>query len=296
MTKTSIHPSRSVLTRRQNTLKGPVEYSGIGIHTGRQVKLRFCPAKEGTGILFQRTDLPSRPIIPAGLEYVRDTNRSTTIGLTDVFVHTVEHVLAAIRAYNIDNLLIEVSDAEPPIANGSSDVFVDMIESAGVVEQSHTLPIVKLEKPIYWSQGDSVLIALPDESYRISYTLSYPKVEVLRAQYQSFEITPERFKTDIAACRTFSPYEELSTLLDKGLIKGASLSNAVLIHREAVFSKGGLFFPDEMVRHKILDLIGDLSLIGFNFQAHIIGIKTGHKANYEFAKKILNHITMEKTE
>lgn len=257
--------------------------------------MRFVPAKEGTGIVFQRTDLPSKPIIPATVEYVRDTARSTTIGVSQVLIHTVEHVLAAIKAFDIDNLCIEVSDIEPPVGNGSSDVFVTMIEQSGIQEQLQTVPILKLSKPIYYSEKDIHLVALPDEGFRISYTLQYPESSVLRAQYHSLLVNSESFKSQLAPCRTFSRYEEIAALMDRGLIKGGSLANAVIIKDDVVFSKDGLFFPDEMVRHKVLDLVGDLSLIGLSFHAHIIAIRSGHASNFELAKKLLNHFLMEKS-
>lgn len=281
--------------RLQNTLKNSVSYSGIGIHTGAEVSLRFCPAKPGTGIVFRRIDLPNRPVIPATLEYVCDTSRSTTLGIADVRIHTVEHVLAALKAYNIDNIEIEISSIEPPVGNGSSDIFVEMIEDAGVEQNEMTAPVIKLQKPVYWSEGDIHIVAIPYDGYRISYTLKYPESKVLNSQYQSFEINKENFKKEIAPCRTFSHYEEISMLIDRGLIKGGSLDNAVIIKEDAVFSKEGLFFPDEMVRHKILDIIGDLTLIGFDFLAHIISIRSGHKTNFAFAKKILKTINMEST-
>jgi UDP-3-O-[3-hydroxymyristoyl] N-acetylglucosamine deacetylase len=134
---------------------------------------------------------------------------------------------------------------------------------------------------------------LPYDGYRISYTLSYPETPLLRAHYCSVLVTSETFKNEIAPCRTFSLYKEVSALMDRGLIKGGSLDNAVIIQDEAILSKGGLFFPDEMARHKVLDLIGDLSLVGFNFHAHIIAIRSGHASNFAFAKRLLNHITME---
>ncbi len=279
--------------RKQRTIKCPVSFSGIGIHKGKQVSLRFVPAPEGTGIVFRRTDLASKPVIPATVEYVRDTSRSTTLGIGDVYLHTVEHVLAAVRAYDIDNLLIEVSDDEPPVGNGSSDVFVNMIEESGIVEQQQTLPIVKLKTPIYWSQDEIHLVALPYDGFKVSYTLQYPDFTVLRSQYHSVVVNSENFKREIAPCRTFSLYEEVAFLMDRGLIKGGSLSNAVIIKDDVVFSKEGLYFPDEMVRHKILDVIGDLTLVGFYFWAHIIAIRSGHASNFEFSKKLLNHITME---
>lgn len=293
----SFNSNLQTTQRQQRTLQKPVSFSGIGIHTGHQVKMRFCPAPEGSGICFKRVDLPNQPVIPATLEYVCDTSlRSTTLGLNDIRIHTVEHVLAALRAYQIDNLVIELSDIEPPVGNGSSDVFVEMIQNAGIADQNQTLPIVKIQKPIYWSEKDIHLVALPYDGYKISYTLSYPNSKFIGSQYFSAEITSEIFTREIAPCRTFSLYEELSYLIDKGLVKGGSLDNAVIIKEDAVLSKGGLFFKDEMVRHKVLDMVGDFFLVGFEFKAHILAIKSGHASNHAFAKHLFNDITREMTQ
>lgn len=286
----------SLKTRKQKTLAGTVSFSGIGIHTGKVVSLKFCPAEPGTGIVFRRTDLPGRPLIPATLEYVCDTSRSTTIGIADVRIHTVEHVLAAVQAYGIDNLIIEISSIEPPIGNGSSDVFVSMIEEAGIQEQTAFIPIIGLKSPVYWTEGDIHILAHPYEEYRISYTLHYPESKVLNCQYFSTLVESNIFKREIAPCRTFSRYEEVSNLMDRGLIKGGSLDNSVIIKDEAIFSKEGLFFPDEMVRHKVLDMIGDLALIGFHFHAHVIAIRSGHRSNIEFSKKLYKTLTTETAE
>lgn len=277
----------SVLQRKERTLKAPVSFSGIGIHTGKNVSMRFCPAEAGTGICFKRTDLKGSPIIPARVEYVTETSRSTKIGIENVTVQTVEHVLAALAAYEVDNLIVEVDNIEPPIGNGSSDVFVEMIEEAGVLDLNKKLHVMKIVEPVYHTEGDIQLVAIPSDDFRVSYTLSYPNPPLLRAQFYSLPITAVNFKKEIAPCRTFSLYSEISYLIDKGLIQGGSLDNAVVIHDEAVYSKGGLFFPDEMVRHKILDLVGDLSLVGFPFCAHIIAIRSGHASNVALAKKIL---------
>lgn len=289
----TVNPALETIVRKQRTLKDSSSFSGIGIHTGMEVGLRFCPAKEGSGIFFKRIDLPGQPIIPATVEYVQDTARSTTIGIKEVRIHTVEHVLSAIKAYQIDNLCIEITSIEPPVGNGSSDVFVEMIEKVGIRDQEHTLPIVKIQQPVHWSEGDIHLVALPYDGYRISYTLSYPNSPFLSGQYHSVLLSEESFKREIAPCRTFSLYKEISTLMDRGLIKGGSLDNAVVIKEDGILSKGGLFFPNEMARHKILDLIGDLSLIGFDFHAHIIAIKSGHPSNFAFARCLLKHITTE---
>ena len=278
-------------TLKARTLKQPATFSGIGIHTGELVTMKFCPASEGTGIVFRRVDLPGQPTVPATVEYVCDTARSTTLGVGPMRIHTVEHVLAALSAYQIHNLYIELNNIEPPVGNGSSDVFVQMIEEAGIREQEGVFPIANLEAPVALSEGDIHLVALPSDHFRISYTLSYPEKPTLKAQYRSFALTSDTFKKEIAPCRTFSLYKEVAYLMDRGLIKGGSLDNAVVIDGDVVFSKGGLFFEDEMVRHKILDMVGDLSLVGFPFHAHIIAIRSGHATNCALAKKLYEHIT-----
>jgi UDP-3-O-[3-hydroxymyristoyl] N-acetylglucosamine deacetylase len=293
LTSSSLSEKLTLNTRAQKTLKREVSFSGIGIHTGHLVNLTFCPAEKGTGVVFRREDLPSKPMIPATVEYVQDTSRNTTIGIGNARVHTVEHVLAALYAYEIDNVLIKVDGPEPPVGNGSSDVFIDMIESVGFEEQPASKAILGLKEPIYFSQGSIHIVGIPSDEYKISYTLHYPQVPTIGSQYHSLTITPENFKNEISECRTFALYKELKMLMDAGLIKGGSLDNAVVVHEEAVFSKEGLKFPNEMVRHKILDVVGDLSLVGFALKAHIISICSGHATNVAFAKKLLTHITME---
>ena len=290
-----VHPSHQTSYRKQRTLKSSATFSGIGLHTGVNVTMRFVPAPEGNGIIFKRVDLPNMPCIPATVEYVCDNARNTTLGIANIRINTVEHVLAALRAYDIDNLTIEVNGIEPPVGNGSSDIFVDMIENAGIIEQNAMAPIVKLSNPIFWSDGDIHIVAIPCDEYKVSYTLNYPNTPLLKSQYYSSIINQEIFKREIAPCRTFSLYEEVSMLMDRGLIKGASLDNAVVIKDDTILSKNGLFFPDEMARHKVLDLIGDLFLVGFNFVAHVISIRSGHASNVAFARKLYQYITTENT-
>ena len=277
--------------RQQKTLQREVSFSGLGVHTGKKVLMRFLPAEENHGIFFRRIDLPGAPLIPASLASVCDTARSTTIGTPEAIVHTVEHVVAALHAYQIDNLVIEVSSLEPPIADGGSIQFVQMVEEAGIQEQQAKAPIVQVQHPLYWSQGEIHLVVLPHEGYRVSYTLNYPQPAILQAQFFSTMITPEQFKAEIAPSRTFSLYEEISFLIDRGLIKGGSLDNAVVVHGDVVFSREGLRYPNEMVRHKILDLVGDLSLIGIHFEGHVIALRSGHGSNFELAKKMYDYFT-----
>lgn len=279
------------LLRPQKTLKKEVFYSGVGIHTGKEVTIRFCPAPEHAGIVFQRMDLPGKPMIPASIEYVQDTSRSTMIGVGSCSVQTVEHVLAALSAFQIDNLCIQVTDGEPPIGDGSSEIFVQLIEEAGVEEQKAEKTIMQLKEPVYFSHGTTHLIALPSNEYRISYTLHYPKTAVIRSQYFTSSITEETFKNEIACCRTFALYEEITVLMERGLIRGGSLENAVVIKDDVIFSKEGLRFPDEMVRHKVLDLVGDLTLVGFPFLAHVIAIRSGHATNVALGRELVKHFS-----
>lgn len=280
-------------TRSQRTLKRAVSYSGVGIHTGKEVSIRFCPAPEHTGLVFQRVDLPGKPKIPATLQYVQDTSRSTTIGNHDFCIHTVEHVLAALSAFQIDNLVIEVSEAEPPIGDGSSAVFVDLIEEAGVKEQKETQDLYVLDKPVFFSSGPIHLVALPSDQFKISYTLHYPQTTVIRSQFFSIEVNEKNFKEEIGPSRTYALYEEITALIEQGLIRGGSLKNAVVIKDDVVFSTEGLRYPDEMVRHKILDLIGDLMLVGFRFIAHVIAIRSGHATNIAFGKELIQHFSSQ---
>lgn len=270
--------------RKQQTVVRPISYSGIGLHTGESVSLTFHPAPDNHGVVFRRIDLEGKPCIPAEANYVCDTSRNTTLGIGNTRIHTVEHVLAAVRGLELDNLLIDVEGVELPAGNGSSDVFVRMIEEAGIQTQNSVVKTLQLKNPIYWSEGEIHLVALPSEQYRISYTLSNPRSSILQGQYQSFTITPATFKQEIAPCRTFGLYEEIGPLIERGLINGCNLGNSVVIQDGVAFSKEGLFFPDEPVRHKILDLIGDLSLVGLPFTAHVIAIRSGHAAHRFFAK------------
>lgn len=294
LTALDLTESLDVKTRNQNTLKNEVSFSGIGIHTGHEVNLKFCPAPKGTGIAFQRMDLPAKPIIPATVEYVQDTSRATTIGIGDAKVHTVEHVMAALSASEVDNVIVQVNAPEPPVGDGSSSVFLKMIETAEIEAQSAKKPILKLKQPLFLSKGPIHIVALPADEFKISYTLHYPQSSSIGSQYHSLVVNRENFKNEISTCRTFALYQELKMLMDAGLIKGGSLDNAVVVHEDAVFSKEGLKFSNEMVRHKILDMVGDLALVGFSFHAHIISICSGHATNVALAQKLYNHLTMEK--
>ncbi len=279
--------------RKQKTISQSVSLSGIGLFTGLEVKMRFYPAPIDTGIIFSRVDLPGSPQLKASIENIWGTPRCTILGKKMIHAQTVEHVLSALRAYDIDNLLIEIDGPEVPVGDGSALPFVSIIEQAGVVEQDGDRNCRFLASPVYWSEGDVHLVALPSKELRISYTLSYPDNQLIRSQFFSCVIDSKSYKEQIAACRTFSLYEEIVPLLENGIIKGGSLDNGVVIKGKEVLNPGGFRFDNEPVRHKVLDLIGDLSLIGFPIIAHIIAIRSGHYSNTQFAKVLTQHVQAE---
>lgn len=274
----------------QQTIKKPVSFSGIGVHTGNRCTVTFRPAPENFGIRFRRIDLPGVPEVPAQIEKVTGTMRGTTISEGDVKVHTVEHVLATLNCYGIDNLIIEMDANEPPVGDGSSLPFVDMLEEAGVERQNMPRRELIVREPVYVDEPDVTLVALPSTRFRISYTILFPQNKVgLDSQFYDFNVSKESFVNEIAPARTFCFFREVETLMDQGLIKGGSLENAVVIGDEGILSKESLRFPNEFVRHKLLDLIGDLFLLGTGLRAHIIAIRSGHKHNVKLARALSDY-------
>lgn len=280
--------------RKAQTLQRQVKAKGKGLFTGILSEIVLNPAPPGSGVIFQRTDLDGAPSFRASLEFVQGTPRCTIIGNEAFSVQTVEHLMAALAAYEIDNVLIQLSGPEVPIFDGSSLVFIQMLDEAGlVIQEEESKNVYSLQKPIFCSKNDATLIALPSEELKISYTLHYPNDSCIGTQFYSSLIKKDLFKLEIAACRTFSVYEEVAPLIERGLLKGGSLENAVVIRGNAVMNPEGLRFPDEMVRHKVLDMMGDLYLMGLTFSAHIIAIRSGHCINNIFANALVNHFKEE---
>lgn len=276
----------------QKTLAKSVSISGIGLFTASKSILTIHPAKPGTGIVFRRSDLPEAPFLPAKIQNVVSTPRCTILGNRRFTIHTVEHVLAALNALGIDNALLDLSGPEVPIMDGSAFPFVSLLNEAGVLLQDQEKFFYKLQTPFSWSRGEVCVVAIPSEEYRISYTLHFPHSRILRSQFLSIPIEARSFIKEIASSRTFCFYEEIAPFVENGLIKGGNLKNAVIIKDDTIINPDGVRFPDEMVRHKVLDLIGDLSLIP-NFSAHIIAIRSGHASNVAFAHEFHNHLKME---
>jgi len=273
------------MLKQQQTIKRPVSFSGIGIHTGAKVDMTWKPAPVDHGVKFIRTDLESKTVIEPNVSNLGDTTRWTTIGSDGAVIHTVEHVLATLSGYGIDNLVIELDANEPPVGDGSSKPFVHMVKQAGIQPQEGKREIFQPREIVHVEVGDSLAVVLPSDQLRVSCTIHYGKPG-LDAQFLSLAVEPETFETQIAPARTFAFYDEIQYLMDKGLIKGGSLENAVLIRNETLLSTEPLRFRDEFVRHKILDVVGDISLLGRPLAAHIVVVRPGHGVNAELTKAL----------
>ncbi|HDN98148.1 MAG TPA: bifunctional UDP-3-O-[3-hydroxymyristoyl] N-acetylglucosamine deacetylase/3-hydroxyacyl-ACP dehydratase [bacterium] len=280
---------------KQKTIKNIAEVEGVGLHTGKKVKVTFKPAPPNTGILFIRTDIPSSPVIKAEIDNLLDIEkypRRTSLGNQDCEIHTVEHLLSALYALEIDNLIVEINGEECPGLDGSAISFVEIIKKAGIEEYDEEKEVIYLKEPIYISQNGAHIIALPYDKLRISYTLNYPN-SPLKSQFASFIIDPDTYEKEIAAARTFCLQEEVENLKSLGLGKGSDYSNTLVISKDGVINNK-FRFEDEPVRHKIVDLIGDLALLGKRICCHIIGIRSGHSLNTKLIKKIKEVTKKEK--
>ncbi len=277
---------------KQNTVKKSVSYSGIALHTGVRAHLTINPAPESSGIIFRRIDLPDKPSVLATAMNVVDVRRGTTIAAGNAAVSTVEHVMAALTAYNVDNAIVDMDGPEPPIGDGSALPYVEMLQKSGIEEQKADALYWSPSEPIITEEGVSTSIIVPHENFKISCMVDFAGTP-LGTQYYSAEITRDEFSENIASARTLCDYKDLEQLIAMGLVKGGSLDNAIVIHDGAIISKEGLRFPDELVRHKVLDLVGDFSLIGRRLKAHIITIKPGHATNVIVAQKIVQTMVAE---
>ena len=294
----------------QKTLKDSIEFNGVGLHTGNKVSLVINPAKENHGIKFQRIDLPEEPIIPADIDLVKDTQRSTTLELNEVRIITVEHLMSALYALGVNNVLVKMNNSEVPILDGSAKLFVKEIQKVGLKEQNASLKIIQLPKPIHFTdvESGSEILFVPANNFTLSVVLDYQN-PVLGTQYAEIR-NLENYPKEIAPCKTFVLLTELEKLAQANLIKGGDLQNAiVLVDRDkvkyadikklahllgkddtdiqvngSVLNNCDLQFYNEPARHKLLDVIGDLALIGMPIKGHIITKKPGHKLNTSFAQ------------
>jgi len=303
---------------KQHTLSQSISISGTGLHTGVLVDMTLQPANPGFGIQFQRVDLPNQPLIKADCDLVTDTSRGTTLQVGDAKVSTVEHILAALVGLGVDNLLIELNGPEIPIMDGSSALFIEAVEKVGVLEQDAAKAWYSIDENIFHYDEDKrvEMVALPALDYQITTLIDFNS-PVLGTQHAALK-TIKDFKSEIAPCRTFCFLHELETLLDHDLIKGGDINNAIVVvdkpvtkeemarlakvfkrdkievKSEGYLNNLELRFPNEPARHKLLDVIGDLALIGYPIKARIIANRPGHSSNVEFAKKIKQYIKKNK--
>ena len=292
---------------KQKTIQASISCTGVGLHTGVESTITFNPAPENFGIKFLRTDKEDQYVTP-DLDNVIDLTRGTTIEENGVKIHTTEHVLSACAGMGIDNLLIELNSKEPPVMDGSSKDFVEALVEAGIIEQKAKVDFLKITKPVVYTdeEKDVEVVGVPYDGFKTTFTIQYD-LEDLDVQYSSVHNMSQNYKTQIAPARTFCLLSEIKGLAKQGLIKGGNLGNAVIIVDKDIedeevrifkerfgikFFKGDrglhktqvLRFRNEPVRHKTLDLIGDLALLGKPILGHITAIKSGHKGNVEFAK------------
>jgi UDP-3-O-[3-hydroxymyristoyl] N-acetylglucosamine deacetylase/3-hydroxyacyl-[acyl-carrier-protein] dehydratase len=273
---------------QQQTLNRPASFAGVGLHSGNKVTMTFLPAPPNSGLRFRRVDLEGKPEIEARVENVVENNRSTTLAKGNTRIHTVEHVLATFAGYNIDNAIVELDSNEPPIADGSAREYCKMIQSAGIVAQDERREPYAVTAPIELEMGETSMMLFPDESFKISCTSSDKQGRF--TQFYNLELSPRTWEQELAHARTFCFFEEIEYLITNGLIKGGSLENAVVIRDDAVLTTEPLRYVDEFVRHKILDIVGDLSLLGRPLHGHLVAIKPSHAANCELVRRILNQM------
>ena len=272
----------------QRTIAKEVFLNGVGLHTGTAISVRVLPAPADTGILFVRTDLPHRPVIPAKAAQVVSVEKSvrrTTLSRDGVEVQTVEHFMAAMWAAGIDNAYVEITGSELPGLDGSALPYLTPLRAAGATEQEAPRRYFSLREPIFVQEGDSAIAVFPEKTLKISYMLSYPKT-ALKSQFVSF--SPEAghvFQDMIAPARTFCLKEEAEALRTAGFGKGANFENTLVVDEKGVMNNT-LRFEDEAARHKVLDLVGDLYLLGMHLRAHVIAIKSGHPLNVRLLLKL----------
>jgi UDP-3-O-[3-hydroxymyristoyl] N-acetylglucosamine deacetylase/3-hydroxyacyl-[acyl-carrier-protein] dehydratase len=248
------------------------------------VRLKVLPADAGTGIRFRRVDLDGHPEIEASVSLVSETNRSTTLSKGNIKIHTVEHLLATLSGYGVDNAIVELDANEPPIGDGSSKHFCELVMQAGIQPQAEERDVLKVTTPIEVQAGESVMSIFPHDRFKITCTSSDRDGRF--TQFYSVELSPESWERELSVARTFCFYEEIEHLIKNGLIRGGSLENAVVIRDDAVLTTEPLRYPEEFVRHKILDIVGDLSLVGRPIQGHVIAVKPSHTVNCELAKRL----------
>lgn len=270
----------------QRTLRKPIEIEGIGLHTGEPARLRFCPAPSNTGIYFVRKDLPGSPALATNWEFVKSTAFATTLTGPEFSVATVEHCLSALTALRIDNLFIELTGPEIPIGDGSAAVFLDAILTAGMVEQDEPRKYAYVTKPIYYGTSEKHAYVLPYNGLRLTCTIEFPHPKI-GTQKIDLDINEYSFTNELSKARTFGFLKDVEALKAKGLVRGGSLNNAIVLDNQEILNSEGLRFRDEFVRHKALDALGDLVTLGMPLMGHLVLYKSGHDVMNYLVRKIV---------
>ncbi len=274
----------------QRTIGRTVSYEGVGLHTGKRCHVEFRPAPPGTGIRFVRLDLPGAPEIPVAPRYARadtDQMRRTILKNGDAEVHTVEHILAAVAGLEIDNLVIALDAQEPPEPqDGSARPYVTLFQGAGLVEQAAARRYFQVKEPVRFEENGVILVALPHDGLRVTFTIEYENA-YRGTQYATYDITPDTFVKEIAPARTFVLERDVEVLRKRGMIQGGTLQNAVVVKPDGILNQEPLRFEDEFVRHKILDFLGDLYLLGRPARGHFLSVKSGHASNVRFVQRLI---------
>jgi UDP-3-O-acyl N-acetylglucosamine deacetylase len=276
---------------RQRTIKDSVSIKGVGLQTGEKVTLDFRSAPAGSGISFIRTDLPDKPVLNINsidFNPSRAPERRTTLVMGPLQIQTTEHLLAALSGLGIDNIVIETDNVELPGLDGSAKGFLDLLASAKIVEQDAPREVLEIKEVVWCGREDSMIAVFPSDNFKVSYTLSY-KNPAIGTQFLSIDIDKKSFETQIAPARTFCLEEEAMELLKRGLGKGANYDNTLVIGKSGPV-KNTPRFADEPVRHKVLDLIGDLCLLCAQVKGHVVAIKSGHRLNMELVAKLKSKI------
>jgi len=271
----------------QRTICQNVHFAGIGLHSGKKVRLNLKPAPINHGIKFVRKDLPDNPTIPARFNCVVDTSLATVIGSDGVIVSTIEHLMACLGGLSIDNVLVELDSYEVPVMDGSAGPFTRMIMEAGIQEQEAPRHFFFLKEPIELEQNGKFVGAYPDTTFKITCSIDFAH-PLIQQQSCSIEIEDHIFEREISSARTFGFLHEVEYMKRYGLARGGSLDNAVVVDENDILNDDGLRFQDEFVRHKLLDCIGDFSLLGMPILAHIVTSKSGHAFNHAFLENFFN--------
>ena len=274
--------------KMQHTVQNIIKFSGIGLHTGQPVNVRIMPSDADTGIRFVRTDLPGSSFIKAVSENVISTSYATTIGVNGASVSTIEHLMAAFYGMGVDNALVEIDGPEVPIMDGSAVDFIAMIESSGLTPLPALRQYLVIKKPIRVSEDDKYIYLLPadDMEFTIDYSIDFAHTFLNKQSFARL-FSKDVFRKELGSARTFGFLKDVEALRANGLARGGSLDNAIVISDNSILNEGGLRYPDEFVRHKVLDMMGDIALVGAPVIGQLVAYRSGHSLNHKLAQKVL---------